>query len=617
LKTENKINYHILTLICAIVIIYAGTHLYFFWQTPTGQTPVLDGAETILLAERIFQGNLEAEPFYRAMLYPAFLACFRFIGFTVEDLHQVASFTGVLFHILNTAIVGIMGFLLWKNPKSLYSIMLLYGLYPVALHFAVEPLDITLAISFLSSALLFALAALERKTKTFLSLSCLFLGIGTVLRANILPAAAIYFWFLGKKQYRSSMLKALIFLAVPLLAAGMVNYFHSGQFMILPWQGAFNLYAANHENANGKYFQQTIFLPDRDLSKNPARMESELLFFKAHPDRSQFKITEFNQYWQSKTLKAIKNNPSGWISLMFKKFYYLLNNFEQYNNKTYSFHKQLSPVLRFNLLCFGLLLVIAFVVIYHYRSKLWLLLIPLIFLSFGILAFYVSARFRLLLVPLLAVISGGIVTIKPGSLLAKKPLLIIIVISFISFSGFFNATDTSTYNSDRLLLAHACSRLRLDSKQVYWANQVLANHPENLQAIRVKLVGFTNMALAGKFKNQKHWKEIEDEINLLSKQQLFFPDTLFIAGCYYFSAKNNADTAKQLWEKGLKFSQQKDIFHAALILANLEEPNQSMIEPSRNSPILWYALASKGIFENKDDRRNLINQKAVDFLFNK
>jgi hypothetical protein len=42
-----------------------------------------------------------------------------------------------------------------------------------------------------------------------------------------------------------------------------------------------------------------------------------------------------------------------------------------------------------------------------------------------------------------------------------------------------------------------------------------------------------------------------------------------------------------------------------------------MIEPSRNSPILWYALASKGIFENKDDRRNLINQKAVDFLFNK
>jgi hypothetical protein len=43
---------------------------------------------------------------------------------------------------------------------------------------------------------------------------------------------------------------------------------------------------------------------------------------------------------------------------MARKAYALLNNWEQYNNKTYAFHKALSPWLSWNPLCWGLLLVL-------------------------------------------------------------------------------------------------------------------------------------------------------------------------------------------------------------------------------------------------------------------
>lgn len=597
-----------------LVFIYAAWFLFYFWQTPLGLTPVLDGAENVRLAEEIYQNTLAKEPFYRSMLYPAFLAIFRFMGFAASDLNSIAAITGIVFHGLNALLVGFLSFLLWKNSGAALAAMLIYGFYPPALHFAVDPLDITMAQSFLLLGIISSILAFQDDGNYSRAvLAGFFIGLGALVRANLLPAAAVWFVFLFLKKMRYRAAIALISLMVPLLAGGIINHWHSGQFRILPWQGAFNLYAANNQHANGKYFQQRFLLTDRELGTNPARLESEIAYRQVTGADFPYEIDEFNRFWREQTIDQIREAPFVWLKLMLKKSYFLLNNFEQYNNKTFSFHKQLSPVLRFNPLCFGLIIVLATITCvyckFEFQHK--LVLQTIVFLGFGILAFYVSARFRMLLVPFLVGLAAGIFALPRQVLYSKKTVIALIFSAAVTFSAFAGATDTSTWNSDRLLIAHACARLGRTWEQMHWADEVLQNQPDNIQAIRLKIVAFTNLALAGELTDPQKWHLVTREMKFLEKNQLYFQDTIFLQGCYQYSFKRNSRDAVQLWQTGLEQSNQKDLFLAALIAADSIEVNDEIIELAQKSPFLWYVLVWSG--KIKSDNQVKLEKNAVSF----
>ncbi|MEW6708220.1 MAG: hypothetical protein AB1403_00195 [Candidatus Riflebacteria bacterium] len=601
-----------------LVLLYGGLFMFWFQQTPLGMTPVLDGAENILLAEKIFQGTLPAEPFYRAMLYPAFLSLFRVLGFAHEDLNIIAAMVGLLFHFANAILVAWISLLIWKSYRASFFALLFYGFYPPALHFAVDPFDITMGIFFLLlSCGLLIKSEISQDSLHFSGMAGLSLGIGSLLRANILPMAAVWLFAMRRSDRRFHSLLALIGVALPLLLGGLANYWHSGQFKIMPWQGPFNLYAANYEKANGKYFQQTLLLSDRELGVNPARLESEILYLKATGKNYPIDIDDFNRWWREQTVKAITGQPVLWLKLVVKKIYYLFNNFEQYNNKTFSFHKQLSPVLRYNPLCFGLLFIFAGLVAMN-RPKIQnssYIVQIFILISIGVLAFYVSARFRILVVPLLVIWSSALANLKLDQVSLRRNAGLALFLAFLTFSGFAGAGDISTYNSDRLLLAHASARLGMDQRQIFWADEVLKNDPENLQAIRVKLVGFTNLALAGQLSSQSEWQKVHAEIEFLEKKQFFFPDTLFIHGCYLYSVKNLTDKAEEIWLQGLAESNQKDLYQAALVLTGLRPASEKMLDASQNSPLLWYAMVKAGYLTSESSSRATTNAAAVKFLF--
>lgn len=596
------------------VIVYSCLFLYFFWQTPLGQTPVLDGAENILLADRIFSGTLPAEPFYRAMLYPAYLSLFRLLGFAVEDLNAVAAISGLLFHLLNTLLIAAISFIFWQSRRAAIAAVLLYGFYPPALHFAGEPLDITMGISFLLLCFVFMLRDNHSPNSFLFPISAgLSLGIGAVLRANILPLAAIWFFALFIREKRRSAALALLALALPLLAGGLVNYFHSGRFKIMPWQGPFNLYAANSRQANGKYFQQTILLPDRDLMVNPARMESEIIYLN-QSGADKIDIDEFNRFWQRRTIAEITQEPGAWLLLNLKKLYYLFNNFEQYNNKTFNFHRQLSPVLRYNPLCFGILLILALIRLANPGGKNRSLLLQAFFwLSLGVMAFYVSARFRILLVPFVAVAAAGVFTLTRTDFLRRRNLIIALLAAILSFSNFADAANTSTYNSDRLLLAHACARLGLDREQMRWADAVLVEQPENVQAIRLKLVAFTNLALAGAFGDNSAWQSVSRELDFLDTKKLYFSDTMLLQGSYQHQVKKDIAAAHQIWQNGMRESTQKDLYRAALLLSGAITPQPEMAAQVRPGSLLWYVLVRLDII--KAQSNDPARETAVKFLF--
>lgn len=517
--------------ILILVAAYFAAYLMLFWQTPLGMEPVLDGAENFKLSQQICDGTLPAEPFFRSMLYPAILALFRIIGFTSFNLMYAVGAFGLLLHVLGTYLAFVLADMLWKNKTCSYLAAILYGFYPPMIFFAAEPLDAVFSCVMLLASVVLFLKACESKQSKLFVYSGLLMGLCFLARSNCLPAAIIflYEYKITKKSPRS-----IIALLSLILIGGIAGYLISGQFRVMPWQGAYALYAANNANSNGKYYQNTIDVSERKLGVNPARTESEKIYNLATGKKATDNVNEFNKFWYNLTLNSIKNNFSNWLKLICKKTYYLFNNFEQYNNKTFSYHKENSSVLAFNPLCFGIILTMFFLTVFSQSKSnrlLNLLYTALLMLSLGIIAFYVSGRFRLMLLPIMIPVSAGF--IKELSLRSDfkkvffKSGLIMILASFLTFSSFLNANDKSTYIDDMMLTAFAASRIGLLEEQVNIAQNVLLLVPNHIQAARLILSGTINQILAN-IHNKIDYSSLTYPIRLLRNKELYYDDTILM-----------------------------------------------------------------------------------------
>jgi hypothetical protein len=232
----------------------------------------------------------------------------------------------------------------------------------------------------------------------------------------------------------------------------------------------------------------------------------------------------------------------------------------------------------------------------------------------GTMIFLVSARFRFLLVPPLVVIASGLLQQQPFKQRKKyKTLTAGAIVAIITFSSFFAAADMSTINSDRMLLAHACARIFDYNGQVYWANQVLKEIPDHVQAIRLKVAGFTNLILGGNREIPWDWSFIEKELAWLARHDLQFPDTAFLSGCYAFSVLGDRKKAGEIWQKGQNLYPDKNLYLAALVHTGFEK-----LPPSTNAlpgTLLWGIKISQGLLPNDNARFFEHVQRITRFFF--
>ncbi|MBU1108069.1 MAG: hypothetical protein KKB51_15460 [Candidatus Riflebacteria bacterium] len=606
-----------ITALLVVVLFYGLFYLNWYWSTPLGITPVLDGAENMGLAEKIYQGALPAEPFYRAMLYPFLLAILRFVGVEPDLMMSVAGIMGLFFHVLTTLLVALIAQLLWKSETSAILAGAIYGFYPLAVYFAADPLDISAAIFCMCSGLYLYLRNFDQASKSSGLAAGLAIGIGGLLRANVLAAGGLFAADLLFRGQRRKALLAILGVLLMTSAGALVGWYRSGEFRLMPWQGAFAFYVSNSATANGKYFNQTLYLPDRDFTYNPARLESEILYGRETGESGAFSIDKFNTFWRDKTLRYIRENPGQWLGLQLRKLYYLLNNFEQYNNKTYAFHRDMAPLLRYNPLCWGVVLIAVLLVLFNLRSlspELKRILLTIFFMAAGTMVFLVSARFRLLLVPMLVVIVPGLLNLR---LFERqkivKNLVVAAIAAFVTFSTLFGAADISTFNSDRMLLAHASARLFDFAGQVYWADQTLRDNSDNLVAMRVKVVGFTNLVLSGKKGSAEDWQMVSKELSWLAEHDLQFPDTAFLSGCYALKFHQNREKAIQIWQKGLNSYSEKDLYLAALVYIGARKLSVSLDAPS--GTLLWYLKIREGLLPQDNPELFKQMQRAARFFF--
>jgi hypothetical protein len=510
--------------VALLALLYGGAHLAWYVGTPLGRSPVLDERENLQLAAQLTAGALPPEPFYRAMGYPLFLAGLRTAGLVTDDLPQVALVAGLLLHGLNSLLVARLALLWFTSPRAALAAGLLHGLNPVLIHYATQILDGTFANTFL----LLGLQFLPRPEAPGTVRSAVGLSLAWTAAALVRPQFVFLWlalplvWLAATGSWRRQLRPlggALLAGGLLWLAQGLWSWRSGGEFRLLPWQGAYNLWAANHPGANGRYYTQTILLEAVAGAphENPARTESIIRYRQATGDTGPLRITAFNQYWLRRLRSDVAADPAGWLVLACQKACYLLNHFEQYNNKTYSFHRDRSPWLHYNPLGWGpLLLAGGLGLIVLGRTNRPLFAAALLAggaVAGGIILGYISARFRLPLSVLLCVMAGGAIARPrawwPDQVARRIALAVLLVtLGVAAFGNWFNAADRSTWLQDHLLLAHAAERLGEDRTVWDEARAALALSPLHPEAQRLVLVGGFNLLLAGAPVDEAAWREV-------------------------------------------------------------------------------------------------------------
>lgn len=478
--------------VVGLALVYAGAHLAWYGTTPMGGFPVLDGREILDLAQEIANGTLPSEPFYRAPLYSALLALASKLGIADSFLPDTARLINLFAHACSTLLIFELARRAWTATSAGILAGTLYAVYPVAVHFASDPLDMSVGTALALAGTLAAWLAWQRGSSAlaFLAASCV--ALAAMARPNFLLCLPALFLWLALMTWRDRrnlrlLLAAGAATALVLGSMGAINLAVGGEFRVLPWQGSHSFWDANGQGANGLFYSHTLQTTKLAPGQNPARAEAEAIYCQDRPCSEKLDIGDFQSYWRAKMLTYLQQHPVSVLKLVFSKAWYLVNNYEQYNNKTYWVHKERSPWLRWNPLCWAVLLAMAVAALWlpMRREARELLLLTLVCYAASLLIVFVSARFRVPMAAWLCVFAGGWATLWSRWKITtagkqRLPGTLIVTALGVGAVAAFPVGDTlrnATVVEDHLLLSSASLAAGKWQDSEDWAQQVLALQP--------------------------------------------------------------------------------------------------------------------------------------------
>ena len=585
---------HLRLAVFALVAVYTSGFLLWYSATALGLAPMLDGREQLELATRIAHGSLPHEPYYRAALFPALVAWLIKLGVSAQHLPFAVRVLDGGLHLLSTALVWMLALRVWQSRWSAALAALLFGMNPVVLHFAADPLDLTFAISLMLGGVLATLCALAfaRASRGMLVCAATLLSCAMLARPQMLVLLPMLLLFVLLRGERVRLLPwVLLPMALVSVLMGLANLEVGGAFRVLPWQGAYNLWAANGPDANGRYFVQRERQGVYVEGGNPARIESERLYRRAQPTAAT-DYASMSRYWQQRTWDYVRAEPQRWLRLLASKSWYLLNDFEQYDIKTYHFHKAASPWLRWNPLGWSCLLAAAMAALaMHGRQRAaWTVAGFAWCYAGGLLLSYVSARFRLPLVPLLAVLAGGVLCKTTGQGVARG-IAVALIVLYGARQALPPGEADRTLVQDYLLSARAAAVLGFDEEALSNTRMALARAPGDEAARELLCVASFN-----------GWLRREDydapgPLGACQAAASISPVAQRAVGVLYWR-QGRAEQARALWRAlVVAGGEEHDAALAALVMVGDAQPWLAALnwQASVNwSEELLFALANRG-----------------------
>lgn len=349
--------------------------------------------------------------FYQAPLYPYFLAALYAI---VGDGAFWVRFIQAVIGAASCTLLAAAGIALFGRAGAIAGVLL--AIYPAAI-FQDGLLDKSALVSFFTTALLFVLAARRLTYRAFAA--GIILGLLSLTRENALVLAApIVAWLVLAERVRHAsdpaslqrapLLAAITFLAgcsLVLLPVGARNYAVGGEFLLTTSQFGPNFYIGNHAGATGFY---ESLVPGR-ASAADERADAERLAEVA--TGRPMRPSEVSSYWTGRALDFIRTSPGAWLGLLARKMLLTFNAGEIADTESQQVFAEWSSLLRaLALFNFGIVFcaaaISAILTISDWRRLWWLYAIAFTY-TLSIAAFYLFARYRFPLVPVLLLIAAG------------------------------------------------------------------------------------------------------------------------------------------------------------------------------------------------------------------
>ena len=368
-----------------------------------------DGRQYDLWASGIAGGDwFGKQVFYQAPMYPYFLALvYRVFGHDLWLLRIVQVALGSV----SCLFLALAGRRFFDERVGLVAGFLL-ALYAPAIYFDGLVQKGVLGVFFMT-LLLFTLGEFaHRKTWPWLLGAGLTLGVFALTRENalILPPIVVL-WLLvqddrkvtGRRMAWSAVL--LVGVALVLVPVGLRNQALGGRFLVTTSQAGPNFYIGNHTGASGRY------APLREGRGNVLyeRLDAtELAQAALGRDLDPAQISE---YWLARSLSEIRSSPASWIGLMARKWMLVWNAGEIMDTDSLEAYGEHSVLLRLLglVLHFGVVAPLAAIGLWvtrHDWRRLWLLHAILLAMALAVTLFFVMARYRYPLVPILALFAG-------------------------------------------------------------------------------------------------------------------------------------------------------------------------------------------------------------------
>lgn len=274
-----------------------------------------------------------------------------------------------------------------------------YGaaLYGMLIYFDGELLTPTLTIFLLLASIVAALLGREnpRRGIWLWGGAGILAGLASIVTATSLVIVAVLAAFARRRAW-------LVLLGAALAIAPVTrrNLVKGGEFIPISWNGGINLYIGN----NPRYDETVAIRPDLHWKR-----------FVLEPRREGVRgAGEASNYFVGKVLLYAASDPLGFARLQLKKLYLLLEGNEIPRNQEIYPAREQSPVLRLLLwkvpglaFPFGLLMPLGLVGMAARWRRAAMLAAIVVAFSAAVLAFFITARYRMPLVPFLLIFAAA------------------------------------------------------------------------------------------------------------------------------------------------------------------------------------------------------------------
>lgn len=433
----------------------------FQWSgTPYAEAPLLDAKCYDDWAQAIASGEIfRSTAFYQSPLFPYILALiYRVFGHNLLVVGLFNALLGAGTAALLTSLT-----LTYFGRGAAIVTCLIAAFYRSFIFYTAPVMKEPLGLFLLALFLLLALRALhQNKTRDHFYSGAL-LGLGALVRSNVLLFMPVFLAFAYFKERRGIVRKSAVFIAGAMLfiaPATLHNYMASRDFVLINYLAGFNLYIGNSPTANGT----NAYPPE--VSTDPVQEEITTAWIARRETGRDLRPSEISAYWRGLALDFIETHPWKTITLLMTKTLAFWNTSEGFDSYDIPFiEKNFNTLLKGPLIPFWVVsFLAAFGAVAAGRARRYSAFVLVVFAlvyMVSVLPFFVTDRYRLPVVLFLLPLAGAALPSLLALVRAKKwPQLIgaCALALFFLFLGLRpdpNAVDMTAFNWGTLSAIYA------------------------------------------------------------------------------------------------------------------------------------------------------------------